>query len=77
MLYLIAPLRLKLLSAISESGFDPTAMPVIFIGGGAGLMKRHVTPEDGLCRTIIMDSVSANAIGYEQAAKQALGRNAP
>lgn len=68
---------LKLLSAISESGFDPTAMPVIFLGGGAGLMKRHITPEDGLCRTIIMDSVSANAIGYEQAANQALSRVSP
>lgn len=68
---------LKLLSAISESGFDPTAMPVIFLGGGAGLMKRHITPEDGLCRVIVMDSVSANALGYEQAARQALGRTAP
>ncbi len=65
---------LRLLSAISESGFDPTAMPVIFLGGGAGLMKRRVTSEDGLCRVIVIDSVSANAIGYEQAAKQTLGR---
>ncbi len=67
---------LKLLSALSESGFDATAMPVIFLGGGAGFMKRHIAPEDGLCRMIIMDSVSANAIGYEQAARQALGRAA-
>ncbi len=67
---------LKLLSAISESGFDSTAMPVIFLGGGAGLMKRHITPEDGLCRVIIMDSVSANALGYELAARQSLGRAA-
>jgi plasmid segregation protein ParM len=65
---------LKLLSAISESGFDATAMPVIFLGGGAGFMKRHITPEDGLCRVIIMDSVSANAIGYEYAAQNALKR---
>ncbi len=49
-------------------------MPVIFLGGGAGLMKRHITPEDGLCRVIIMDSVSANAAGFEQAARQLLGR---
>jgi plasmid segregation protein ParM len=99
---------LKLLSAISESGFDPTAMPVIFLGGGAGLMKRHIgvafqndkdkmralngytqqtlernmhagacpPPEDGLCRVIIMDSISANAIGYEYAAQSALKRMA-
>jgi plasmid segregation protein ParM len=52
-------------------------MPVIFLGGGAGLMKRHVAPEDGLCRTIIMDSVSANAIGYEYAAQTALKRAVP
>ncbi len=68
---------LKLLSAISESGFDPTAMPAIFLGGGAGLMKRHIAPEDGLCRIIIMDSVTANAIGYEYAAQTALKRTAP
>jgi plasmid segregation protein ParM len=68
---------LKLLSSISESGFDPTAMPVIFLGGGAGLMRRYITPEDGLCRTVVMDSVSANAIGFEQVAKQSLGRIFP
>ena len=68
---------LRLLSVISESGFDPTAMPVIFLGGGAGFMKRHIAPEDGLCRAIIMDSVSANAIGYEHAAQNALKRTAP
>ena len=33
---------LKLLSAISESGFDPTAMPAI--GRRRGLMKRHIAP---------------------------------
>ncbi|MGI6175206.1 MAG: ParM/StbA family protein [Christensenellales bacterium] len=65
---------LKLLSAISESGFDATAMPVIFLGGGAGFMKRHIRPEEGLCRVIIMDSVSASAIGYEYAAQNALKR---
>ncbi|WP_258106861.1 ParM/StbA family protein [Christensenella minuta] len=60
----------KLLSAISESGFDAGAMPIIFLGGGAGLMKRHVTPQDGLCRAIVLEDVCANAAGYERLARQ-------
>jgi len=32
----------RLLSAITESGLDIRAMPTIFLGGGAALMKRHV-----------------------------------
>lgn len=62
----------KLLSSISECGFDIGAMPIVFIGGGAGLMKRHVTPQDGLCRIIVIDDVCANASGYERAARRIL-----
>lgn len=60
----------KLLSAISESGFDATAIPIVFIGGGAGLMKRYIRPQDGLCRLIAIDDVCANAAGYEWSARQ-------
>jgi plasmid segregation protein ParM len=60
----------KLLSAISESGFDAGAMPVVFIGGGAGLMERYITPQDGLCRSVVIDDVCANAAGYEYAARR-------
>ena len=56
----------RLLSAIAESGLDIRAMPTIFLGGGASLMKRHVHAGDGLFRPIILDDVSLNAKGYER-----------
>lgn len=56
----------RLLSAIAESGLDIRAMPTIFLGGGASLMKRHVQAGDGLFRPIILDDVSLNAKGYER-----------
>ena len=56
----------RLLSAITESGLDARAMPAIFLGGGAALLKRHVAPGAGLCRPIILDDVCLNAKGYER-----------
>ena len=56
----------RLLSAITESGLDVRAMPAIFLGGGAALLKRHVAPSAGLCRPIILDDVCLNAKGYER-----------
>lgn len=56
----------RLLSAITESGLDIRAMPAIFLGGGASLMKRHVQASDGLFRPLILDDVSLNAKGYER-----------
>ena len=56
----------RLLSAITESGLDVRAMPAIFLGGGAALLKRHVAPGAGLCRPIILDDVCLNAKGYER-----------
>ena len=58
----------RLLSAITESGLDVRAMPTIFLGGGAALMKRHVAPASALCRPIILDDVCLNAKGYERLA---------
>ena len=56
----------RLLSAITESGLDTRAMPAIFLGGGAALLKRHVSATDGLCRPLILDDVCLNAKGYER-----------
>ena len=56
----------RLLSAIAESGLDVWAMPTIFLGGGAALMKRHVSATDGLCQPLILDDVCLNAKGYER-----------
>ena len=56
----------SLLSAITESGLDARAMPAVFLGGGAALLKRHVGATDGLCRPFILDDVCLNAKGYER-----------
>jgi hypothetical protein len=56
----------RLLSAIAESGLDARAMPAVFLGGGAALLKRHVSATDGLCRPFILDDVCMNAKGYER-----------
>ena len=63
----------RLLSAITESGLDTRAMPTIFLGGGAALLKRHVTATDGLCRPLILDDVCMNAKGYERLVGQIMG----
>ncbi len=64
----------RLLSAIQESGLDARAMPAIFLGGGAALLKRHVGATDGLCRPFILDDVCLNAQGYEWLVGQLAGR---
>ena len=65
----------RLLSAIAESGLDVRAMPAIFLGGGASLIKRHVSHTDGLCRPLILDDVCLNAKGYERLVGQILAQS--
>ena len=60
----------KILSAIMEAGFDLKAIPSVIMGGGASILKRHVTPQDGLCRQIYLTDVHANASGYERIVRQ-------
>ena len=65
-----------LLSAITECGLDTRAMPAIFMGGGAALLKRRVSATNGLCRPVILDDVSLNAKGYERLVRQMSGSGA-
>ena len=62
-----------LLSTIMESGLDVRAMPAIFLGGGAALLKRHVSAAEDLCRPLLLDDVSLNAKGYERLTARMLG----
>ena len=66
----------NLLSAITESGLDTRAIPAIFMGGGAALLKRRMSATNGLCRPIILDDVSLNAKGYERLVRQMSGSGA-
>lgn len=56
---------LRLISAINESGFDAAAMPIIFLGGGANLMRGRVAPRIGLSQPIALTDAALNAKGYE------------
>ncbi|MDL2218014.1 ParM/StbA family protein [Christensenellaceae bacterium OttesenSCG-928-M15] len=55
----------RLLSAIEECGFDLKALPVIFMGGGASLVKPRVTAQDRLCRAEYLTDVGVNAKAFE------------
>ena len=57
-----------------ESGFDLQAVPSVFVGGGAGLFKHYVTPQDRLCRLVALPDVNLNAVGFERLAGQMLKR---
>ena len=62
----------KILSAIAEAGLDCRAMPVVFLGGGAGLMKRYL-PQGSVLRPVILDDDKLNAQAYERLAGQMEG----
>ena len=56
----------KILSAITEAGFDLRAVPSVFMGGVAAFFKPRVSEQDRLCRPIYLTDVHANAAGYER-----------
>ena len=56
----------KILSAITEAGFDLRAVPSIFMGGGATIFQHRVSTQDRLCRPIYLTDIHANAAGYER-----------
>ena len=64
----------RLLSAVMESGFDLKAIPVVMMGGGAAVVKRNVTPKDGLCRIFALLDDKVNAEGFERILGQVSSR---
>ena len=64
----------RILSAIMEAGFDLRAIPSVFMGGGSTIVRRHVTPQDRLCRAFYLTDVKANAAGYERIVGQMCAR---
>ena len=65
----------KLFRILNESGFDVAAIPIIFLGGGAQLIKNNITNVKVAAMSVIED-IKANAIGYEKIAnlKEGEGR---
>ena len=53
-----------LLSATMEAGFDLHAIPAVLLGGGASVVSRHLSPKDGLCKTIFLLDDKVNAVGF-------------
>lgn len=48
----------KILSAITEAGFDLRAVPSVFIGGGAAILKHRVTAQDRLCPMLMLPGIT-------------------
>ena len=71
-----------LLSATMEAGFDLHAIPAVLLGGGSSVVSRHLSPKDGLCKTIFLLDDKVNAVGFERALAavsrcQSEARNSP
>ena len=43
------------------------AIPAVLLGGGASVVSRHLSPKDGLCKTIFLLDDKVNAVGFERA----------
>ena len=52
------------LGALRERGLDLKTGCVVFIGGGASLLKRFLEASDRIGRSIFVDDICANAKGY-------------
>lgn len=60
----------KIFDSLREEGYNLEVIPVVFVGGGANLVKKY-----GDCRNMhisFVSDVKANAIGYEILARAAL-----
>jgi len=60
----------RIISTLLENGMDVKAVPVIFLGGGASLLKNFI-PENEFCQVEFITDIHANAKGYEYIARQA------
>ena len=64
----------KLMRLLMESGFDVTAIPTIFVGGGAALVEKNVNHNLYAKMEFIKD-INANAKAFEAVAKRLSGKN--
>lgn len=66
----------RLFALVTEAGFDLRALPTVMLGGGAGIVQRHVGPKDGHCaaRWFLPDDKDEQAVGFRRALAQLSGR---
>ena len=62
----------NLIRTLLESGFDISAIPTIFIGGGASLVEKNID-QSKYAKMIFVKDIKANAIAYEKLAKIMIG----
>ncbi len=58
----------KLIRTLLESGFDISAIPIIFIGGGASLVEMNID-KNKYAKMVFVKDIKANAIAYEKIAQ--------
>ena len=54
-----------LLSALRERQLELRTAPVVFVGGGSILLKRHIQESGKVAHPIFVEDVRANVKGYE------------
>ncbi len=64
----------KLFHTLLESGFDAAAVPIIFLGGGASLVKQSIG-KNRISKVSFIEDIRANAIGYERITSRKLGES--
>jgi plasmid segregation protein ParM len=57
-----------LLRTLMESGFDISAVPTIYLGGGASLVEKNID-QSKYAKMVYIKDIRANAIAYEKIAK--------
>ena len=60
----------RIVSAMMQSGLDVRTIPVIFLGGGASLIKRYAQATGEMRHPVILDDISLNAKAYELLAER-------
>lgn len=53
-----------ILGTLRERGLDLKTSCVVFIGGGAMLLKKYLESSDKIGRSIFVEDICANAKGY-------------
>ena len=60
----------RIVSSMMQSGLDVRTIPTIFLGGGAGLVKRYAQAVEDIRNPVILGDISLNAKAYERLAER-------